>query len=451
MATVPRSRSWPQRAADARCAGVFALLTALAGCGERATLPESAGVGASPELPPPNETLIPTVRIAPAIGWRAAQTPTAAAGLQVAAFARDLEHPRWLYVLPDGDVLVAESNAPAKEDPPSGPRAWVMQRAMKKAGAAVPSPDRITRLRDADGDGVAEERSVFRAGLHSPFGMVLVGETLYVANADALLAFDYRPGDTELRGAARTVAALPGGPINHHWTKNVIATPDGGTLLVTVGSNSNIGENGLENETNRAAILAIDARSGATRVFASGLRNPNGMDWEPSSHVLWTVVNERDELGSDLVPDYLTSVREGEHFGWPHSYWGRHVDSRVEPPRPDLVQRSRAPDFALGTHVAPLGLTFDRGSSLPAPYRDGAFVGLHGSWNRDPPAGYEVVFVAFRAGQPRDRRITVLDGFRDAQGNARGRPVGVVIARDGALLVADDVGNSVWRVSGAAR
>jgi glucose/arabinose dehydrogenase len=439
------SAAWGRRFASVLLA--VAVLS-VGGCGERATLPPHAGVGESPELPSPRRSLIPTLKIAPAVGWAEGEAPTPATGLRVTAFARGLDHPRWLYVLPNGDVLVAETNAPPREGA-SGLKAWAKKRAMKRAGAAVPSANRISLLRDADGDGVAETRSVFRAGLNSPFGMTLLGDALVVANTDALVRFPYRDGDTELRGEPQTIAPLPAGPINHHWTKNVIATPDGTLLLATVGSNSNVAENGIENEAQRAAILAVDPSTGATRVYASGLRNPNGLAFEPVGGALWTTVNERDELGSDLVPDYMTSVRDGDFFGWPWSYFGAHVDTRVEPARPDLVARARVPDYALGTHVAALGLAFAHEDGLPAPYRDGAFVGEHGSWNRDPPYGYQVVFVPFRGGKPDGAPRVVLSGFLDADGNARGRPVGVAMAKDGALLVADDVGNVVWRVSAA--
>jgi glucose/arabinose dehydrogenase len=426
-----------------------ALLVLLAGCGERATLPESAGVGPNPSLPPPNQTLIPTVHIAPAKGWPAGTVPTPAAGLAVNAFAAGLDHPRWLHVLPNGDVLVAETNAPPRPDDARGIKGWFMKKVMKRAGAATPSANRITLLRDADGDGVAETRSVLLAGLNSPFGMALVGNNLYVANADALVRFPYSTGATQITAPAVKVAELPGGPLNHHWTKNVIASRDGSRLYVTVGSNSNVAENGMENEINRAAILEVEAASGKVRLFASGLRNPNGLDWQPQSGALWTVVNERDEIGSDLVPDYLTSVQDGAFYGWPYSYFGKHVDKRVQPPRPDLVAKAVVPDYALGTHVAPLGLAFYQGSLLPQRYAGGAFIGEHGSWNRKPRSGYKVVFVAFAGGRPTGSPEDVLTGFVDAEGNALGRPVGVAVDKAGALLVADDVGNVIWRVTPA--
>jgi glucose/arabinose dehydrogenase len=426
------------------------LLLVLAACGDKSTLPAGAGVGPAPILPQPKQSLIPTVDIAPAKGWNGSK-PSAAQGLEVSAMASGLDHPRWLHVLPNGDVLVAETNKPqTPETKQSGFRAWVMGKVMEKAGAAVPSADRITLLRDADGDGVAEVRSVFLKNLHSPFGMALVGETLYVANADAIVRFPYKEGATEITAAPQQVAPLPAG-LNHHWTKNIIASKDGAKLYATVGSNSNVGENGMEIEVNRAAILEVDAKTGATRLFASGLRNPNGLAWEPQTGVLWTVANERDEIGSDLVPDYLTSVKEGGFYGWPYSYYGQHVDERVKPQRPDLVAKAIAPDYALGAHVAALGLTFAEGAKLGPLFTSGAFIGQHGSWNRKPLSGYNVVYVPFAGGKPNGKPVEVLSGFVDKNGDALGRPVGVAIDRAGALLVADDVGNVIWRVRPAAR
>jgi len=427
------------------------LLLTFTGCGEMAKLPESAGFGSNPALPPPTRTLIPTVHIAPAKGWPSGQTPVPAAGLAVNAYATGLDHPRWLYVLPNGDVLVAESNGPPRPDDGKGIKGSIMKMLRKNAGAGVPSANRITLLRDADGDGVAETRSVFLAGLNSPFGMTLVGGDLYVANTDAILRFSYRAGDTQITAPGVKLVDLPAGTINHHWTKNVIASRDGARLYVTVGSNSNVAENGMQNEVNRAAILEVDRASGRSRLFASGLRNPNGLDWEPASGALWTTVNERDELGSDLVPDYLTSVKEGAFYGWPYSYFGQNVDTRVKPERPDLVAKAIAPDYALGTHTASLGLVFYRGSLLPQRYAGGAFVGQHGSWNRNPRSGYKVIFVPFASGRPAGPPEDVLTGFLDADGNALGRPVGVVVDRTGALLVADDVGNVIWRVTTAPK
>ncbi|MCU0088750.1 sorbosone dehydrogenase family protein [Pseudomonas koreensis] len=426
---------------------VIVLAGGLAACGESSSLQVSDGTGPSPRLPEPNKTLIPTVNIAPAIGWPAGAKPTAAAGTQVAAFAENLDHPRWLYVLPNGDVLVAETNAPPKPDDSKGIRGWVMKKVMGRAGAGVPSPNRITLLRDADHDGVAETRTVFLQNLNSPFGMTLVGNDLYVADTDRLLRFNYEPGATEIKSQPIKVVDLPGGTLNHHWTKNVIASKDGSKLYVTVGSNSNVGENGLDQEEGRAAIWEVDRATGNHRIFASGIRNPNGLAWEPQSGALWTAVNERDEIGSDLVPDYITSVKDGGFYGWPFSYYGQHIDVRVEPQRPDMVAKAIAPDYAVGPHTASLGLTFAEGNRLPAQFKEGAFIGQHGSWNRKPHSGYKVIFVPFAAGKPSGTPVDVLTGFLDKDENALGRPVGVVIDQQGGLLVADDVGNKVWRVS----
>jgi len=428
---------------------VIALAGGLTACGESSSLQVSDGTGPSPKLPEPNKTLIPTVNIAPAIGWPAGAKPTAAAGTQVAAFAENLDHPRWLYVLPNGDVLVAETNAPPKPDDGKGIRGWVMKKVMGRAGAGVPSPNRITLLRDADHDGVAETRTVFLQNLNSPFGMTLVDNDLYVADTDRLLRFHYEPGATEIKSQPIKVVNLPGGPLNHHWTKNVIASKDGSKLYVTVGSNSNVGENGLDQEEGRAAIWEVDRATGNHRIFASGIRNPNGLAWEPKSGALWTAVNERDEIGSDLVPDYITSVKDGGFYGWPFSYYGQHVDVRVEPQNLDLVAKAIAPDYAVGPHTASLGLTFAEGNTLPAQFKEGAFIGQHGSWNRKPHSGYKVIFVPFSAGKPNGTPVDVLTGFLDKDENALGRPVGVVIDQQGDLLVADDVGNKVWRVSAA--
>ena len=432
-----------------RLALLIMLAGTLAACGETSTLQVSDGTGPTPKLPEPNKTLIPTVNIAPAIGWPDGMKPTAAAGTQVTAFAEGLDHHRWLYVLPNGDVLVAETNAPPKPDDSRGIRGWVMEKVMGRAGAGVPSPNRITLLRDADHDGVAETRTVFLEHLNSPFGMALVGNDLYVADSDKLLRFAYQPGETAIKSAGTTVVDLPGGPLNHHWTKNVVASQDGSKLYVSVGSNSNVGENGLEAEQGRAAIWEVDRASGQHRIFASGLRNPNGMAWEPQSGKLWTAVNERDEIGSDLVPDYITSVKDGAFYGWPFSYYGQHVDVRVTPQNPELVAKAIAPDYAVGPHTASLGLTFAEGSTLPVPFTHGAFIGQHGSWNRKPHSGYKVIFVPFEGGQPKGQPVDVLTGFLDKDEKAMGRPVGVVIDKQGDLLVADDVGNKVWRVSAA--
>ncbi|MDD2846228.1 MAG: sorbosone dehydrogenase family protein [Rhodoferax sp.] len=424
-----------------------ALGLVLSACAQTSDLPAEVGVGPRPTLPPPQTSLVPTVHIAPAVGWPAGAMPTPMAGLRVTALARDLEHPRWLHVLPNGDVLVAETNAPPKPANNQGIKGWITQNVMKKAGAGAQSAHRITLLRDADGDGVAETRSVFLQNLHSPFGMALVGNDFYVANTDAVLRYRYTPGQTRITTAPTKVLDLPAGPLNHHWTKSLIASPDGKKLYATVGSNSNIGENGMAAEEGRAAIWELDLQTGAHRIFASGLRNPNGMGWAPVTGALWTVVNERDLLGNDLVPDYLTSVKDGAFYGWPYSYFGQHVDARVQPPRPDLVAKAIAPDYALGSHVAPLGLAFAQGPALAPQLASGAFVGEHGSWNRKPRSGYKVVFVAFDQGQPVGLPLDVLTGFVSPDGKAWGRPVGVAIDPRGALLVADDVGNVVWRVT----
>ena len=425
----------------------MALAPGLAACGDMAKLPVSAGSGPQPVLPPPQHSLIPTVNIAPAQGWPTDASPKAAPGLRVAAFAIGLDHPRWLYTLPNGDVLVAETNAPPKPEDAKGITGWVMGLVMKRAGAGVPSANRITLLRDTHGDGVADLRSVLLEGLNSPFGMALVGNDLYIANSDAVLRFPYVAGDTRITAPGVRVVELPAGPINHHWTKNLIASPDGSTLYVTVGSNSNVAERGIEAEEGRAAIWQVDTRNGSHHVFASGLRNPNGMAWEPGSGALWTVVNERDELGSDLVPDYLTSVRDGGFYGWPYSYYGQHVDERVQPPQPAQVAKAIVPDFALGPHTASLGLVSSAGTTLPTAFASGMFIGQHGSWNRRPLSGYKVVFVPFAGGRPSGAMVDVLTGFLSDDGKAFGRPVGVALDKRGALLVADDVGNAVWRVS----
>jgi glucose/arabinose dehydrogenase len=423
--------------------------TLLTGCGDEATLPSSAGIGPNPELPPPHQTLITTVNIAPAKGWPAGATPTAAPTLKVEAFARGLDHPRWLFVLPNGDVLVAETNAPPKPEDGTGIKGWIMGMVMKRAGAGVPSANRIILLRGIDDKGEAKSRSVFLDGLHSPFGMALVGNDLYVADTDAVLRFPYQTGQTKIAEPGVKVVDLPAGPINHHWTKNVLASADGQRLYVTVGSNSNAGENGIEAEAGRAAVWEVDPRTGAHRIFASGLRNPVGLAREPTTGALWVSVNERDEIGSDLVPDYMTAVQDGAFYGWPYSYYGQHVDQRFKPQRPDLVAMAISPDYALGAHTASLGLIFSRGGLLPARFTNGAFVGQHGSWNRRPHSGYKVIFVPFEAGHPAGAPVDVLTGFLDEDGNARGRPVGVALDQLGALLVADDVGNTIWRVTPA--
>ena len=431
---------------QARALLLSILVLVLSACAEVASLPVSAGTGAEPVLPVPHPTLLPTLNIAPAVGWPQGKGPQSPAGTQVQAFARGLDHPRWLYVLPNGDVLVAESNKPANPAAVWSIKAWAASFFMKKAGAGAASANRITLLRDTHGSGTADVRTVLLDGLNSPIGMVLVGDYLYVANTDAILRFPYAEGSTRIELPGEVVAQLPAGPINHHWTKNIIASPDGKRLYATVGSNSNVGENGMDVEAGRAAVWEIDLRSGAHRVFASGLRNPVGLAWDTFSGTLWTAVNERDEIGSDLVPDYMTGLRDGAFYGWPYSYYGSHVDARVQPQQPSLVASAIVPDYALGPHTASLGLTSSEGTTLPAVFAHGMFVGQHGSWNRRPHSGYKVIFVPFAAGKPTGAPIDVLTGFLSPEGTAYGRPVGVTLDHAGALLVADDVGNVVWRV-----
>jgi glucose/arabinose dehydrogenase len=409
------------------------------------------GYGPNPVLPEPQKTLIPTVNVAPTAPFQGNATPVAAAGFSVSAFARELDHPRWLYVLPNGDVLVAETNAPPKPEDGKGIKGAIMKHQMKKAGAVTSSANRITLLRDIGPDGMARTREVFLQGLNSPFGMVLVDKDLYVANTDALMRFPYQEGHTSITAPGAKVIDLPGGPLNHHWTKSLTASPDGRFLYVTVGSNSNVAENGMEKEEGRAAIWEVERATGKSRLFATGLRNPNGMSREPKTRTLWTVVNERDELGNDLVPDYLTSVKDGAFYGWPYSWFGQHVDERVKPQRPEMVSKAVLPDYALGAHTASLGLAFYEAKLFPASYQGGAFIGQHGSWNRKPYSGYKVVYVPFAEGKPSGPPIDFLSGFLTRDGKAQGRPVGVAVDKKGALLVADDVGNIVWRVTPTQR
>jgi len=432
----------------ARLGLLFVLVASLAGCAGTSQDP-SIGYGPNPVLPTPEQALIPVLKAPNAIGWDDGETPVAAEGMEVNAFASGLDHPRWLYVLPNGDVLVAETNAPERPDDAKGIKGFFFKLFQKKAGGGVPSANRIMLLRDADGDGSAEFRSVFLEGLNSPFGMALVGNTFYVANTDAVVSFPYEEGQTEITAEPTKITDLPAGTINHHWTKGLIANDDGSRLYVSVGSNSNVAENGMEAEKDRAAILEVDTQAGIYRVFASGLRNPVGMAWEPESDTLWAVVNERDELGNDLVPDYMTAVRDGGFYGWPYSYYGDNLDPRVSPQNPDLVATAIVPDYALGSHTAPLGLASSIGNTLPAQFENGMFVGQHGSWNRQAPNGYQVIFIPFAEGIPSGEPIVVLNGFIKDNGDAMGRPVGVAIDGTGALLVADDVGNIIWRVTAA--
>jgi glucose/arabinose dehydrogenase len=404
--------------------------------------------GPAPQLPAPEKSLLPTTKIAKAVGWAEGAKPHALAGTVVSAYARGLDHPRWLYVLPNGDVLVAETDAPAKPDDSKGISGKIHKLVMKRAGSGSrPSANRIILLRGINDDGSAREQHVFLQGLNSPFGMALVGDSFYVADTDAVLRFPYRPGDIEIRAQPLKVVDLPAGTINHHWTKNLVASRDGHKLYATVGSNSNAAENGLEVETGRAAVWEIDPANGKHRLFASGLRNPNGLAWDADSGVLWTAVNERDELGPHLPPDYMTGLHDGDFYGWPFSYYGQHVDERVKTRDPDLVAKAKVPQYALGAHTASLGLCWSGGARLPPSLQHGMFIGQHGSWNRKPVSGYQVLFVAFDHGQPTGQPIVVLNGFLDSHGHAQGRPVGVAIDKQGALLVADDVGNTIWRVS----
>ncbi|MDQ6716962.1 MAG: sorbosone dehydrogenase family protein [Gemmatimonadota bacterium] len=423
-------------------------LALLCACGTSARYPITSTEGPHPVIAPPAPSVIPQVNYVKGKGWPADQHPVAADGMSVNAFATGLNHPRWIYVLPNGDVLVAETNAPKRPENNPGIKGWFTNFFTKRAGGAVPSANRITLLRDTNGDGVADVRSVFVSGLTSPFGMALVGNTLYVANTDAVVKLPYADGETQIAAAPVTVAALPAGRLNHHWTKNVIASSDGSKLYVAVGSNSNAAEFGIEKEAERAAVWEVDAATGAHRIFASGLRNPVGMAWVRETGALWVAVNERDELGPDLVPDYMTALKDGAFYGFPYSYYGKHVDRRVKPYKPDLVATAIAPDYALGAHTASLGLTYTDGNALPSGMQHGMFVGQHGSWNRTPRSGYKVVFVPFANGAPAGEPIDVVTGFVKDNGDALGRPVGVAIDKHGALLIADDVGNTIWRVTG---
>jgi glucose/arabinose dehydrogenase len=417
---------------------------ALAACQPASKTDPAEGYGTDPKLPEAKAGGLPVVNARQAVGWAAGAAPKPAAGLKVARFADGLDHPRWLYALPNGDILVSESNSPPREG--KGIQAMVAKNMMKKAGAGVPSANRITLLRDADGDGVAEMKVPFITGLNSPSGMVLVGEQLFVANTDSLVVFDYAPGVTKIAGTGRKIADLPATGSNGHWARNVIAKPDGSKLYVAVGSSSNIADEGLEVEKERAAILEMNLDGSGRRVFASGLRNPNGMAWEPVTGQLWTAVNERDMIGHDTPPDYMTVVRDGGFYGWPWSYWGQNVDARVEPANPAMVAKALKPSYALGAHTASLGIHFYSGALLPEAWRGGVFVAQHGSWNRDPPSGYRVIYVPFVAGNPTGAPVEVLGGFLDGKNQAQGRPVAVIEDRLGGLLVSDDVGNVIWRV-----
>jgi glucose/arabinose dehydrogenase len=425
-------------------AGALLSLAALAACGPQ-PIDAQSQIGPNPRLPPIHQYMLPPMRVSGVEPWGSA-TPKVAPGLQIKALATGLESPRSVFVLPNGDVLAVESGGPT--EPIKRPKELVMAWLQKKSHPRGEPGQRITLLRDADGDGSPEVRSVFLDHLNSPFGVVLVGGDLYVANTDAVMRYPYVTGQTRITVPGVKLTDLPGGPIDHHWTKSLTANPDGTRLYAGVGSNSNITENGIEAEKERAAIWEIDRASGAHRLYATGLRNPNGLNFEPQTGVLWAVINERDELGPDLVPDYLTSVKDGGFYGWPYSYWGQNLDPRVEPQRPDLVARAIVPDYSLSSHVAPLGMTFYTGTNLPAAYRGGAFVGEHGSWNRQKFNGYKVVYVPFAGGRPNGPAQDVVTGFLDG-GDARGRPVGLAVDTRGGLLIADDVGGVVWRVTAA--
>jgi glucose/arabinose dehydrogenase len=416
----------------------------IAGCDEKGGDPKLQ-IGANPVLPEPQQYLLPPIQIARVANWGKDETPTVPQGLQIHTLATGFEHPRSIFVLPNGDVLVVEANGP--KAPINRPKDLIMGWVQSFAGTKTKGGNRITLLRDADGDGKPEIRTVFLDNLNSPFGVALVGQDLYVANTDAIVRYPYKKGQTTITAQGTKLTDLPGGPIDHHWTKSLLASPDGSKLYVGVGSNSNITENGIEAEYERAAIWEVDRMSGAHRIFASGLRNPTGLQWEPESGKLWAVANERDELGPDLVPDYLTSVKDGAFYGWPYSYYGQHLDPRVEPQRPDLVASAIPPDYALSSHVAPLGLAIYSGADLPASFHGGAFVSEHGSWDRSPLNGYKVVFVPFKGGRPSGPAEDFVTGFLNADNEARGRPVGLAVDRAGGLLIADDLGNTVWRVS----
>lgn len=419
-----------------------ALTALLASCDQGASIDPQKQVGPDPELPKAQNFLMPPMQVPEGVAWKEGEMPKVAQGLKIEKVADGLQHPRQLYVLPNNDILVAEANAPVK--PTTRPKQLVMGVVQKASGKGGPGGNRITLLRNVNGKW---EKHKFIENLHSPFGIQLIGNTLWVANADSLVKFPYQEGETEIRSPGETVTELPGGPINHHWTKSLLASPDGSKLYVGVGSNSNITENGIGAEYRRAAVLEVDAATGASRIYASGLRNPTGLQWEPESGALWAIVNERDEIGSDLVPDYMTSVQENGFYGWPYSYFGQHVDERVRPPRPDLVKQAIKPDYALSSHVAPLGLLFYTGENL-ARYRGGAFISEHGSWNRSPLNGYQVVWVEFQNGKPVGEPQPIVTGFlTDDQKQVRGLPVGLAMDQQGGLLIADDAGNTIWRVS----
>jgi glucose/arabinose dehydrogenase len=433
-----------------RAALALAFVAVVAGCSGKASLTPAQQSGDSPPLPSPRDFLLPPMQVPRFAGWAQGQTPAVAAGMKIERIADGLLHPRQLYALPNGDILVVESNGPGTE-PVTTPKQFIANKVKNNSGKGAKGGNRITLLRRSNGAGGEWEKHVFIENLHSPFGVQLIGDTLYVANTDAIVKFPYVPGETRITAPGVELADLPG-TIDHHWTKALLARPDGSKLYVGVGSNSNITENGLAVEYRRADVLEVDVATGASRIYASGLRNPTGLQWEPQTGKLWAIVNERDEIGADLVPDYLTSVQEGGFYGWPYSYYGQHVDRRVMPQRPDLVARAIKPDYALGSHVAALGLLFSGDNALPAKYHGGAFVGEHGSWDRSPLSGYRVSFVAFQQGKPVGVPQPVVTGFHSAdEKQLYGAPVGLAQDKDGALLIADDVGNAVWRVTAGSR
>ncbi|ARJ42464.1 L-sorbosone dehydrogenase [Pantoea alhagi] len=421
----------------------------LSGCDEQATIDPSQQMGPDPVLPKAQDFLIPPMQVPKGVAWKQGEAPEVASGLQITKVADGLMHPRQVYVLPNNDVLVVEANSPGSK-PVSMPKQLVMGVVQQSSGKGGKGGNRITLLRNSSGDGVTWEKHVFLEGLHSPFGVQLVGDTLYVANADNIMRYRYEEGATRITDPGTEVTDLPGGPLNHHWTKSLLASPDGSKLYVGVGSNSNVGENGIGAEYRRAAVLEVDTATGGSRIYASGLRNPTGLQWEPQTGKLWAIVNERDEIGADLVPDYLTSVQEGGFYGWPYSYFGQHIDHRIMPQRPDLVKKAIKPDYALSSHVAPLGLMFYTGTTLPEKYHGGAFISEHGSWDRTPLNGYRVSFVAFQNGRPVGKPEPVVTGFlTDDHKEVRGLPVGLAMDKQGGVLIADDAGNTVWRVSAA--
>jgi len=418
------------------------ITAALSACDTEATLDPQKQVGPNPELPQAKNFLLPPMQVPEGVAWKEGETPKVPAGLKIEKIASGLMHPRQVYVLPNNDVLVAEANGTPK--PTTRPKQLIMGVVQQSSGKGGKGGNRITLLRNVNGQW---EKHNFIENLNAPFGIQLTGNTLWVANADSLVKFPYQTGQTEIRTPGVEVTELPGGPINHHWTKSLLASPDGSKLYVGVGSNSNITENGIGAEYRRATVLEVDAASGASRIYASGLRNPTGLQWEPQSGKLWAIVNERDEIGSDLVPDYMTSVQENGFYGWPYSYFGQHVDERAKPPRPDLVAKAIKPDYAISSHVAPLGLLFYTGDNMPQ-YRGGAFVSEHGSWNRKPLNGYQVMWVKFENGMPVGTPQPVVTGFlTDDQKQVRGLPVGLAMDQQGGLLVADDAGDAIWRVS----